>query len=298
MNEQELSMIPQEIVYEIFQYIPEYGFLVNKYLHKLSVRNNYRSANYSFYCDTRRFLLDKFVSETDVDLAYITVDKCFNKFVYGSNWTLVPVFEDIRNFGPWIDAMNVLRSQIIVTIRNIIDTSPWSWHGQVTNEIIGYLGIIYNRTDVRYTTIIDINNDDIVLFWAPIIAWKSGIMTYDEARTAILRSYGSNIQVVVEQLSRVLPRTRNDLYDTLVLMFADHMPLVARRLLQTSVDDDTAIKFMESVGVNNVRAIDIHHMPKCIERLIVLVNEHFKNDSAGWYKKMYEILDDIRVAKN
>lgn len=51
MSDQDFSVIPQEIVYEIFTYVPEYGHRIDRELHRRSLR----SAKVSVYCDLLRY---------------------------------------------------------------------------------------------------------------------------------------------------------------------------------------------------------------------------------------------------
>lgn len=45
-----LNVLPQEIVYEIIKFVPEYGYRVNRFLHKCS-----KNIKVSAYCDFRRY---------------------------------------------------------------------------------------------------------------------------------------------------------------------------------------------------------------------------------------------------
>lgn len=67
-NFTDLSELPQEIVYEIFMFVPEYGHGVCQELHELSLYSNRVSA----YCDLRRYCARSITDILDTCLELLT----------------------------------------------------------------------------------------------------------------------------------------------------------------------------------------------------------------------------------
>lgn len=291
------NQIPFEIVQEIFKYVPEYGFLVCRELHAVA-----EYYEYNFYCDIKHFRLIVGKRLSSVRLAYRIISYCLTdpEDEDGNIQDVVPVFKDIDNFEPWIWAMNLCREAPIEVINDILDNGNNKYY---CNEHILYrvalsLKIVYDPLEFDHDRLIHGHYEHVCKFWAPIIAYKSDLMTYDEAFKKIWADNWNDPQEIIDLLSFVLLCTSGKLYETLITMFKGLMPKIVRKLLwranvSRKFSDAEMVDYMNNYGVEDLTVMDINKRPKCIEHFIKIVHIKYADDPIMRANKLYEISLDL-----
>lgn len=282
-NEQhKMQCIPQEIVREIFKYVPEYGFLVCQELHIVPEYNKC-----SFYCDTKHFMLCIKDLKTGVQLAYSIIGYCLTEDDSCKiNW-----LKDIANFEPYKYAINLCKQNLIEMVGDIIrDDCP----GHVRDHLVEYFGVKGKYSEVNTTKIVGSNLAGTLIFWVPIVAYHSGLVTFEEAKQRIWADRWNDQETIIDCLSYVMLCASGKFYETLVLMFGYLMPKVMPKLLRRAnkhsdkFSDQELIGFMETFGIEGLTVADINYRPKCIEYLFGLIYKKYADDPVMTFEKLYE----------
>lgn len=159
-----MNQLPQEIVNEIIGFVPEYGFLVNKNLHDLIIKNN---DNVSYYCDYPRFesLLHEYGS--DIHNAISSYHDIIPKL-------RIRTLDD--GFEPWSMTIRYLQENVHAVLMKYIKDRSW------LKDLLIFLGI---KNLDKITPIYDWYGDHpgikrIAMIYSSVILHENGLLSDEQ----------------------------------------------------------------------------------------------------------------------
>lgn len=209
----DFKKLPQEIVYEIFRCIPEYGHRVNKYLHAASIGDPVVSA----YCDFRRYCAR--VSCSHLDIAIMAYGEDNKDIVAGSKKYLVENIQDT----------------LIKYLRDREEEDCW------TLEII--VEDLCDRNTGHLTRIAKYDVFDNEIYQCPeyyehvlwlyslMIAYDCKFITAEEFERRRIERYSKHSEfITVIELMLALFKKDDDIFNATIKCFPRYMEEVMRRL--------------------------------------------------------------------